>query len=610
MSLTATVVYPASANTISGVTLIAGGAGYTSAPAVTLTGGGGTGATAIAAVTGGTVTSVTLLSPGSGYVSPPVVGFTGGGASVAATANATATLPASIGFTVKLPNGWGFVSQTLPIGASTSSSPASLDTVLEWAFSAFPAGQLRWTFDVSYPAGLSGSQVVSVDPLQSAYRPGPVPLTGVPSLTFTEAAAAVAITTQPANATVAAGASATFTAAASGFPVPAIKWQRSTDNGTTYSDLVNDSTFSGVATGTLTVSSVSLDLTSNLFRAVASNGTLPNATSTAAKLTVNQAPAITTPPVSQPVVLGATANFSVVATGSGTLTYQWYFTPASSSTPQPLANSAGKIAGTQTAALSVSNAQSSDAGDYVCVVSNGVNPAATSSAAQLSIVDRIVQVSSQTAAPGSSIVVPIQLVAKGDENAVSFTLEFVAAKLAYTDSTISGTDSSTGTMVRNVAQASNGKLSFAISKQSGEVFSAGTRTVVNLTFTVSAGATGGDILALTFTNSLAVRKITNAAATTLTGTFLSGSVTVSSGLEGDVNGDGVVDLSDWVKLGRIVVGLDPPLVTGAAFIKADCAPRTTKGDGAVDLSDWVQAGRFVVGLDAPQPAGGPSVPTP
>ena len=74
-----------------------------------------------------------------------------------------------------------------------------------------------------------------------------------------------------------------------------------------------------------------------------------------------------------------------------------------------------------------------------------------------------------------------------------------------------------------------------------------------------------------------------------------------------LNGDGVVDAADWVKLGRIVVGLDS-MLPGAAFMKADLAPKTTKGDGVVDAGDWVQLGRFVVGLDPLQSAGGPAAP--
>ena len=58
-----------------------GGSGYTSAPTVAFTGGGGSGAAGTANVSGGVVTSVTITSGGSGYSSAPSISYTGGGGS-------------------------------------------------------------------------------------------------------------------------------------------------------------------------------------------------------------------------------------------------------------------------------------------------------------------------------------------------------------------------------------------------------------------------------------------------------------------------------------------------------------------------------------------------
>ena len=86
----------ATANLTTGVgsiTVTSGGAGYTSAPTVTLSlpPGGGTRATATATVTGGAVSGFTIINPGSGYLIPPTVTITGGGGSGAlATAHVTA----------------------------------------------------------------------------------------------------------------------------------------------------------------------------------------------------------------------------------------------------------------------------------------------------------------------------------------------------------------------------------------------------------------------------------------------------------------------------------------------------------------------------------------
>ncbi|MGB6219497.1 hypothetical protein [Haloferula sp.] len=58
---------------VTGITLDDGGNGYLSTPAVTITGGGGSGATATATVSGGVVTGYTVTNAGSGYTSIPTV---------------------------------------------------------------------------------------------------------------------------------------------------------------------------------------------------------------------------------------------------------------------------------------------------------------------------------------------------------------------------------------------------------------------------------------------------------------------------------------------------------------------------------------------------------
>ena len=63
-----------------------GGSGYTSPPAVTISNGGGSGATATATISG-SVSGITLTSGGSGYTSAPVVSISGAGAGATATAS-------------------------------------------------------------------------------------------------------------------------------------------------------------------------------------------------------------------------------------------------------------------------------------------------------------------------------------------------------------------------------------------------------------------------------------------------------------------------------------------------------------------------------------------
>jgi FtsP/CotA-like multicopper oxidase with cupredoxin domain len=93
---------------LTGLTLTNGGSGYTSAPAVGITGGGGSGATATATLGPRSVASLALGNGGSGYTSAPNVSITGGGGTGAA---ATATLgPRSVASIAVTNGGSGYTS--------------------------------------------------------------------------------------------------------------------------------------------------------------------------------------------------------------------------------------------------------------------------------------------------------------------------------------------------------------------------------------------------------------------------------------------------------------------------------------------------------------------
>jgi hypothetical protein len=95
---------------------------------------------------------------------------------------------------------------------------------------------------------------------------------------------------------------------------------------------------------------------------------------------VNGAPAIySQPPVSQSFAAGANAYFSVGATASGTLTYQWSFKPSGGTTFQ-------NINGATSFEYNLNNAQTTDSGTYMVNVFNTVNgttygPAASAASA-------------------------------------------------------------------------------------------------------------------------------------------------------------------------------------------------------------------------------------
>src|SRR6516165_5458841 len=71
---------------IGSVTLTSQGTNYSTTPTVAISGGGGSGATAVATLSGKKVSAITITNPGSGYTSAPTISISGGTPNAAATA--------------------------------------------------------------------------------------------------------------------------------------------------------------------------------------------------------------------------------------------------------------------------------------------------------------------------------------------------------------------------------------------------------------------------------------------------------------------------------------------------------------------------------------------
>lgn len=155
---------------------------------------------------------------------------------------------------------------------------------------------------------------------------------------------APSITTQPAGVAVNQGQPANLSVVATGTAPLSYQWKKdgTSLSGSTGSTFGIASTQPGDA-GSYTV--------------VVSNGA-GTATSNAATLSVVVPPSITTQPTSLTLNQGQTASFSVVATGTTPLSYQW---------KKDGTNLTGAIA----AAYSIASALPGDAGSYTVTVSNG-----------------------------------------------------------------------------------------------------------------------------------------------------------------------------------------------------------------------------------------------
>ena len=181
-------------------------------------------------------------------------------------------------------------------------------------------------------------------------------------LTVTSTAVAPSITAQPANQSVAAGTTATFTVVATGTAPLSYQWKKGATN------------IAGATSASYTTGSVSTADDGAMFSVVVSN-TVGNITSSSAKLTVTStavAPSITTQPANQSVASGSTATFSVIATGTAPLTYQWK-------------KGATNIAGATSASYTTpATAQADNGSTFSVVVSNSVG-SITSAAATLTV---------------------------------------------------------------------------------------------------------------------------------------------------------------------------------------------------------------------------------
>ncbi len=166
-----------------------------------------------------------------------------------------------------------------------------------------------------------------------------------------------AITAQPASLTVNQNGSASFSITATGNPAPTYQWRR------------NGTVISGATSSTYTIASAQ-SANAGSYTCVVTNAA-GSATSDAATLTVQIAPAITAQPTSLTVAQNASASFSVTATGTPAPTYQWRL----NGTP---------ISGATSATYTVDSAQSSNAGSYTCVVTNPAG-SVTSNAATLTV---------------------------------------------------------------------------------------------------------------------------------------------------------------------------------------------------------------------------------
>ena len=238
----------------------------------------------------------------------------------------------------------------------TTANPSSIPTSTPLAATNFPlsvpAGSslwIRWKFTNSYENATSGHDILAIDDV-------------VFSANNSSVVSAPVITTQPVSQEVTVGAPVTFTAAASGLPAPTFQWFKGAAE------------IPGATSASYTINSVTPD-DAGEYHVVATNS-VDSDTSLTATLTVSSAPPvapqITTQPTSRTASVGQGTTFTVVASGTSPLSYQWF----KGTTPLSDAISASHT---------IFPVATGDAGSYKVTVTNSVS-SATSNTAVLTVV--------------------------------------------------------------------------------------------------------------------------------------------------------------------------------------------------------------------------------
>jgi hypothetical protein len=339
-----------------------------------------------------TPTPVTLtpISPANQTVAPAATSFTStatGGATDGITWTATAgtfngsvwTPPNTAGtYTItatSVDEPSVFVKTTITLSAPLiMSQPASqrvcTGSALSLSVTAFYASSYQWNLNgTPIPGATSSSYTVSSAQSANAGNYSVTVTNALGSVTSSIAAIQVGTTSilsNPASITLTATQTGLFSVSGQGLGTISYQWYQ-IPSGSTAGVAI-----SGATSSNYTTPPVDTAYNGDQYYATVTDacGTL---TSTNATLTVNAGnapPTITTQPVGQTVTPGGTASFTVVASGTPTLSYQWYMIPPGGT---PTA-----VAGATSATYTVPSSATTTANDedaYYVIVTNSYGQA-------------------------------------------------------------------------------------------------------------------------------------------------------------------------------------------------------------------------------------------
>jgi Putative Ig domain/Ig-like domain CHU_C associated len=210
-----------------------------------------------------------------------------------------------LGAAGRTPQSWSITSGSLPSGLTLSNPRSRVATVTGTTNQSGDSAVTITAWEFSNFSGISASG----------------------SFTFrvTGAAIPAAIATHPASTSINSGGTAILTVTATGTAPLTYQWFQGSSGTTT----------TPVGTNAASFTTPALNATTNYWVRVSNAANTTGANSNTATVTVRLPAAITTHPASTTINSGQTASLSVVASGDGPITYQW-FRGASGTTTNPV----------------------------------------------------------------------------------------------------------------------------------------------------------------------------------------------------------------------------------------------------------------------------------
>ncbi len=421
--------------------------------------------------------------------------FTTGGAAVAiAAADAVITAsdsPTLASMTVLIANPLDGSNETLaatttgtPLSASYSGGTLSISGVADIA--TYDTVLRSVTYQDSLFAAHTGNRTISVV-VNDGTRVSQAATSTISVVLGSQSVPIV--TSNPVAATINAGGTTSFTAAASGTPAPTVQWQVNTGSG--FANVSDGGVYSGSATGTLTITGATAAMNGYQYQAVFTNSA-GTATSNSVLLTVASAPVVTTSPTAQTINAGSSVTFTAAASGNPAATVQWEVSTDGGTT-------FSNIAGATSASYSFTTAAGDNGKQFEAVFTNSLG-SATSSPATLTV-DFAPTVTtsptSQTINAGSSVT----FTAAASGNPAATVQWMVSSDSGATFSNIAGATSASYTFT--AAAGDNGKQFEAVfTNSAGTVTSTAATLTVNFAPTVTTSPTSQGVISgssVTFT---------------------------------------------------------------------------------------------------------------